>query len=73
MTRLNPKRLEDGKNEIKFTIYAEDGTSDNYKIVIEKEIKNKNSLYVIIGLISFASVSALGIIFYVAKKKIKKI
>lgn len=73
VTRLNPKKLEDGKNEIKFTIYAEDGTSDNYKIVIEKEIKNKNSLYVIIGLISFASVSALGIIFYVAKKKIKKI
>ena len=71
VTSLNTKKLDDGKNEIKFTIYAEDGSSEVYKIIINKEIKNKRNLYIIIGLISFASVSALRLIFYVAKKKIK--
>lgn len=67
-TNLNyDKNLKVGKNEIKFKVTAEDGSSTNYLIIINRDAKPASVIEVLIVLGMFAGIP--GYIIYRKKKK----
>ena len=65
---IKTKKLEVGENIVKIKVNAEDGTTGEYKIIINRLKKKSIIPYVIIGVIIIGGIGT-GIYFFIKKKK----
>lgn len=65
---LKTKKLEVGENEITIKVTAEDGTTSEYTVMINRLKKKSIILYIIIGIIVLGGIGT-GVYFFIKKKK----
>ena len=66
--KVDTKKLEVGENEVVIKVKAEDGTTGEYKITINRMKKKSIILYIIIGIILLGGIGT-GVYFIIKKKK----
>lgn len=69
VSELKAKKLQVGKNEFKIDVTAQDNSTQEYIIVINKLAKDNTMLYVIIGVVALVVSVSVATIIIVNKKK----